>query len=181
MEPLNTDSRGPLRKRPGFCVRMTGTLRIDMTPMVDLGFLLISFFVITTELSKPGGMTLIMPKDSTSSPTELGESYAATILLDGEKMYYYDGSWDQAVSRGNIQSVNTKEFRERLIRKKIVLNDTTRYKEGSKGLMLLIKASPATSYRKLVNIMDEAAINDIKKQALVRISPVELSWLQSNR
>ena len=66
---------------------------IDMTPMVDLGFLLISFFVITTELSRPGGMTLIVPKDSKNNLTELGDSYALTILLTGGKQYYYEGDW----------------------------------------------------------------------------------------
>jgi len=54
--------------------------RIDMTPMVDPGFLLISFFVITTELSRPRAMDLFMPKDG--RPMLPGESNALTDLLD---------------------------------------------------------------------------------------------------
>ena len=51
------------RQRAGVRRPVKHQLRIDMTPMVDLGFLLISFFVITTELSKPTAMPLVMPKD----------------------------------------------------------------------------------------------------------------------
>lgn len=62
-------------------------LKIDMTPMVDLGFLLISFFVITTELSKPTTMDLFMPKDG--KPMDLGASDALTILLDNDNTFWY--------------------------------------------------------------------------------------------
>jgi biopolymer transport protein ExbD len=57
-------------------------LKIDMTPMVDLGFLLISFFVITTELSKPTALNLIMPTKGIAM--DLGESNALTVLLPGK-------------------------------------------------------------------------------------------------
>jgi biopolymer transport protein ExbD len=53
-------------------------LKIDMTPMVDLGFLLITFFVITAELSKPQAMNLYMPHDG--RPTDAAESKSITFL-----------------------------------------------------------------------------------------------------
>lgn len=70
-------------------------LRVDMTPMVDLGFILITFFVMTVELTKPAALALNMPKEG-GPPTTLGESNALTVLLDGEKVYYYHGDWQQA-------------------------------------------------------------------------------------
>ena len=60
--------------------RMTKhNLKIDMTPMVDLGFLLIAFFVITTELSKPTVADLYIPKGD--KPMPLANSKALTVLL----------------------------------------------------------------------------------------------------
>jgi biopolymer transport protein ExbD len=92
---------GGFRKRSGVRKVLKHNLKVDMTPMVDLGFLLITFFVITTELAKPTAMNLYMPKDGPPSP--VGNSSALTILLDDNKIYYYNGDWEVAVQSGGIR------------------------------------------------------------------------------
>jgi biopolymer transport protein ExbD len=68
-----------------------------MTPMVDLGFLLITFFVITVQLSKPTTVNLNMTKDG--PPIDLGNSNALTVLLDeAGRIYYYHGNWKDALA-----------------------------------------------------------------------------------
>jgi biopolymer transport protein ExbD len=72
-------------------------VKTDMTPMVDLGFLLIAFFVMTTELNKPSVIDLAMPTDKSKQRSELGESYALTVLLgENKRVFYYHGSWERA-------------------------------------------------------------------------------------
>ena len=76
--------------------------RIDFTPMVDLGFLLITFFMLTTTLAKPQILALVMPeKDIKKEDIEpVKESKVLTLLLssqknpDGgvtDKVYWYEG------------------------------------------------------------------------------------------
>ncbi len=87
------------------------TTRIDMTPMVDLMSLLITFFMLTTAFSKPKIMEIVLPNDD--GPTgEVAAPRTLNLLLSGDdKVYYYVGKppmndKDVAESVGRIQKIN---------------------------------------------------------------------------
>src|SRR4249919_2083555 len=77
--------------------------RVDLTPMVDLGFLLITFFIITTSLSKPKAMNLMMPSDKpVENPPTLGNSTALTLIPFGDsKVFFYHGILKEALQTGS--------------------------------------------------------------------------------
>jgi len=157
-------------------------LKIDMTPMVDLGFLLISFFVITTELSKPTTLGLNMPKDG--PPMPLGESDALTILLDKDNtIFYYHGNWENAVKSNEIfqTSFSAKEGLRKVIREKQRRLDISNIKEGRNGLMLLIKPGEEAVYSNIIDMLDEALIHDIKKYAVLKPGEEEIKYLATKK
>ncbi len=107
------------KKGPGVKKAKKLSTRVDMTPMVDLGFLLITFFIFTTTMSTPSTMDLFMPKD-TNKDEELNkakESGALTIMMGNENhLYYYEGKL--APDASNFKSSNFKEIRDVIIKKK---------------------------------------------------------------
>lgn len=180
MDAVNHDGNNQspgTRKRAGVRRQVKHALRIDMTPMVDLGFLLITFFVITTEMSKPTAMNLIMPKDG--PPIDLGESDALTVLLGANNTaWYYEGDWMQAVKNGKVLPLEGKlAARQLLIDKQQKLENSGR-PEGRNGLMLLVKPGSGTSYKELVDLLDEVSINDVKKYAVVKLSDEEALFIR---
>ncbi len=171
------------RRRAGVKRMKKHSLRTDMTPMVDLGFLLITFFVFTAQLRKPASMKLNMPKDSKDSMT-LAQSNALTVLLDGdERIYYYHGDWKKASEKNEIFKTNFSETDGlgKIIREKQQWLDASKEKEKRDGLMLLIKAGNEAPYQKVIDALDEALINSVKKYALVKASPEELEWMTKQR
>ncbi len=76
-----------------------GNPRVDMTPMVDLAFLLLTFFVLTSNLNKAKTMEMAVPKTPTDTAnlTPIDDDFANTILIDGNKegkFYVYHGKLD---------------------------------------------------------------------------------------
>ena len=86
------DSSGH-KKGPGVKKAKKLSTRVDMTPMVDLGFLLITFFIFTTTMSSPTTMDLYMPKDTDEKDqNKAKESGSLTLLLGkNDVVYYYEG------------------------------------------------------------------------------------------
>jgi len=172
------DNEMPVKRhRAGVRRPVKHQLRIDMTPMVDLGFLLISFFVITTELSKPTAMPLAMPKDGGKS--DLGESYAFTVLLGKEgKAWFYYGNWPDAVARNTVMPLGSNQELRKKIQERQLWLDAHPGKEGRDGLMVLVKSSPEADYKQVVDVLDEMTINQVGKYALIKPELSELEWIR---
>jgi biopolymer transport protein ExbD len=154
------------KKGPGVKKAKKLSTRVDMTPMVDLGFLLITFFIFTATMNDPAAMQLYMPKD-TDKQEELNkakESGALTILLGkNNQVYYYEGQL--AADGSNFMSTNFKGIRDVIINK--------RRTTPPDDLVIVIKPNEEATYKNTVDILDEMTINDIKRFALVDITPQE--------
>ena len=170
------------RRKAGVRRQKKHNPKIDMTPMVDLGFLLITFFVITTELSKPVTLALIMPKEGTG--ILLGKSGALTVLLGkSNTIYYYHGDWNDALNANEIYqtSFSVKEGFGKVIREKQQQLDISNTKEGRDGLMLLIKVGEEAIYGNVIDILDETLINDVKKYAVLKPQAEEINYLNKQK
>lgn len=166
MAEMDTSGGGKHKKGPGVKKGKKMSTRVDLTPMVDLGFLLITFFIFTTTMSQPTTMKLTLP-DDTATPDEQNkakESGALTILLGkDDNVFYYEGILKPDGS--NFKSSNFKDIRDELISKK-KNTDTA-------DLVVVIKPSDESTYRNVIDILDEMSINEIGRYALVDISPIE--------
>lgn len=166
MAEMDTSGGGKHKKGPGVKKGKKLSTRVDLTPMVDLGFLLITFFIFTTTMSQPTAFKLFLPDDRTTpeNQNKAKESGALTILLGKDNnVFYYEGMLkDQGA---NFKSSNFKDIRDVIIQKK-QSTDTA-------DLVLVIKPSDESTYKNVVDILDEMSINMIKRYALVDISPVE--------
>jgi biopolymer transport protein ExbD len=168
MAEINTPAGDP-HKRGGRRSKKLST-RVDMTPMVDLGFLLITFFVLTTTWSKPHVTKLFMPADGEG--TKIGNDAALTIVpIAGNKVFYFHGDLDAALRSGAYGTTGYGGIGD-IVRQKQAAMDRS-YKGGRKELMLLIKPSAEASYGNLVSLLDETLINQVSKYALVDLKPEE--------
>jgi len=141
--------------------------RVDLTPMVDLGFLLITFFIFTTAMTKPTGLKIYLPK---SVPIEdrmpIPESGVLTILLAADKrIFYYEGADPSTMSIAGKNAIRL-----------LILDKKKRTK--TEKFMIVIKPGKDSDFQTLVNIMDEMTINSVKHYAMVDTEPDEYSIIQ---
>ena len=125
--------------------------KVDLTPMVDLGFLLITFFVLTTSMSQPTAMTLLETKDDLPRPVK--QSGTMTIILGADhKIFYYQGIFDGQETTP-FQQTDFTAIRSLILNKK--------KRTALEDLMYIIKADKMSSFGDNVNLLDEMAICNI--------------------
>ncbi|MBX9784708.1 MAG: biopolymer transporter ExbD [Chitinophagaceae bacterium] len=163
---VSAPDSGGGKKGPGVKKQARKDTKVDMTPMVDLGFLLITFFVFTTTMSTPKAFKLNVPDDSAKDEekNEAKASGAFTVLLGKQDhVYYYEG---QLLPDGsNFKSSNFKAIRNEILKKKA--------NTPEKDLVVIIKPNEESNYKNVVDMLDEMQIAVIKKYAIVDISEGE--------
>lgn len=145
--------------------------RIDMTPMVDLAFLLLTFFVMTTTLNKPQTMEITMPEKPKVEDKQplVNEKRVITLVLGGEdKVYWYLGITDPKVELSNFSNDGIR---------KVLLQQNAQIKE----MVVLIKPSDQSKYKNVVDILDEMNISNIARFALVDITPVDKELIKDSQ
>ena len=149
--------------------------RVDMTPMVDLGFLLITIFMLTTTFSKPQTMEInlpVKPKGEVIEEQEnaLKASKAFNIIVDGEnRLFWYLGLPHEPLEPLTETNYSADGIRKVLLEKNSTIQD----------MVVLIKPTSAAVYKNVVDILDEMNISNIKRYALIDITPDDLEELQT--
>jgi biopolymer transport protein ExbD len=140
--------------------------KVDMTPMVDLAFLLVTFFMLTTTFSKPQTMEVNMPDKTQDNKTmKVKESKTTTIVLaENDKVYYYTGVENPEVKLTNF---SPNGLRKVLLEKVKTIDEP----------IMIIKAKKDAKYKNVVDVIDEMAITGVKIYALVDITPADLELL----
>ena len=181
------------KKGPGVKKAKKLSTRVDMTPMVDLGFLLITFFVFTATMSSPTTLDLNMPKDvkDEKQKTEVKQSSVLTIMLGkADQVYYYEGQLEVGEGKNNFKSSNFKDIRKIIIdkRKDVVSRhvhsdacEPEKQSAKKKGepdwekacedmdFVVIIKPNDEATYKNTVDILDEMTINQVKRYAMVKV------------
>lgn len=173
MAELEGGSEHKGKKRGGVRAKKMST-RIDMTPMVDLGFLLVTFFILTTTMSKPKAMQVVMPDTKEiKDTTKIRESEAMTILLGtNDRIFYYYGI------EPKVEVTYFPKVRKILIEKNkeiLALQRQRGWKEN--GVYIGIKPTDESKYENLVNMLDEMKICGIKSYAIIDATPEELEMI----
>lgn len=141
---------------------------VDMNPMVDLAFLLLTFFMLATTFSKPQVMELVMPVQSENEEETqaVKASQAITVILGPEdELFWYQGDVPENLSRVKIEGEN-------------VANLLTTLKQEVPSMILLLKPMDVSRYENLIDLLDDIQEIGIERYALTEITEEEIALVQ---
>lgn len=170
MAELNTGDGGG--KKGGKVRSKKSNAKVDLTAMVDLAFLLITFFMLTTSLSKPQSMDLALPdkepKDKPEKDKDLkvDERRTMTIMLGANnELKYYMGLITEPTITPKNTSYGKEGIRQELLKQVKAVPQITG--DPEKGLIVIIKPTKKSTYKNLVDTLDEMAICKVPTYAIV--------------
>lgn len=176
MAELDTSSSGGSGRHKGKVRSKKLSTRVDLTPMVDLAFLLISFFMLTTTLNKPVAMQLAMPqkpeKEEVKEPIK--ESQVITFIMDkDDALWYYEGLSPEGLEKTTYAPDGIR---------KVILDKQK--KVGAqfgdpKKTIALIKMTPDAAYKNMIDVLDEMDITGNEIFAIQDLQDAELQAVKA--
>lgn len=172
------DTSGGGKHKGGKIRSKKASTRIDLTAMVDLAFLLITFFIMTTTLAKPKAMDMVMPdKSKKDVQLPVPETRTMTVLLgSNNKLEWYIGA--PGKSAPTVDNFGKDGIRKTLIEQNKKIEET--HQGPDNYMIVLVKPSDKSTYKDFVNMMDEINIAGIKSMCVVDITPIEIGLLKKD-
>ena len=171
MAELDTSSGGG---KGGKVRSKKASTRVDLTAMVDLAFLLITFFIMTTTLSKPKAMDVTMPDkdENTKQQLPVAASRSMTLLLgSNDKLEWFIGE----PGKSTPETIN---YGKDGLRKLLIEKGKEVQEKFGNYMVVLIKPSDKSNYKNLVDALDEMKITNVQSYAIIDITPAELGLLK---
>ena len=152
------------RAKPGLRrPRRRISVRIDMTPMVDVAFLLLIFFMLTTVFRQPQAMEMNLPPPD--AKVQVAQSNVLTLFVDAnERMFYTLGKG--AMNRTALTDLNA------LFKENVKLNA---------DLIILVKVSRQARYNTMVDILDELEIASMTRFSLIPMTPDDAKLVEAQQ
>ena len=159
MAEISQGGGGGHKKGGGKVRAKKQSTKIDMTPMVDLACLLLTFFILTTTFNKPKTMEVTMPDKVTDEKeqTKINENDILNLVLgENDKIYWWIGLTPPA---------EVTNFSKNGVRKLLL-----EHNKANPKLMVLIKPRENSRYENMVDILDEMEITGMPRYAIVEIN-----------
>ncbi|UQB70351.1 ExbD/TolR family protein [Epilithonimonas zeae] len=149
-------------------------IRVDMTPMVDLGFLLITFFMFTTNFSKPNAINFSNPPRNTGEPTEINYKNSITFILGKEgKVFYYQADKKDL----NDNSLKQVSFDKAQVAKTI---ETAKANAPKKeNFTVIVKPADDSEYKTVIDMLDELALTKSERYGIAEMNDKEKELYQN--
>ncbi|RYD88058.1 MAG: biopolymer transporter ExbD [Sphingobacteriales bacterium] len=146
--------------------------RVDLTAMVDLAFLLITFFIMTTTLNKPKIMPIAMPVADAPGPVAASRTMTVCLGKDN-KVVWYLGLAEKPILAPSVAGYGQGGIRRALLEAKAYVQKTT-----GKTMMVIVKPADSSKYENLVTTFDELDITKVPSYAIADISPTDIELLK---
>ena len=147
---------------------------VDLTPMVDLAFLLITFFMLVTTFNKPNVMDLGLPakpkENQKPPPTEIDLSNSISLIIGKDNRIFYH-QLDQAGL--NDQTLQETSFDREGITK--VIEQAKAKAKDQAIFTVIIKPTDDAVYKNFVDMLDEMAITKNEIYGITDVKPWELA------
>jgi biopolymer transport protein ExbD len=179
------------------------SIRLDMTPLVDLGFLLLTFFVLTSSFNKPHTMEIAMPIDCPECVSKVPADRTLNLILtNNDRIFWYIGNFDDAIFKPEMQETDfsAQGIRKLLIEKNKTIYNQIKQLESSylsnninqsvfdeelkkikqqkdAQIYVLIKPDEQSRYKNIVDLLDEISICNISNYMLLEANTKEKNEL----
>ncbi len=171
MAEMNVSGGGGRKKGSKKVRSKKMSTRVDLTAMVDLGFLLITFFMLATTMNKPKTMEVNKPakdenKDKIEPPIKMSKT--ATLMLGAKDKLYVYVSPDQIDTETELE-IDSVDYSPKGLRKFIQRRQEEVGKQwGDPDLLfVMIKPLPSSSVKNIVDVLDEMTISEVKRYAIM--------------